>query len=387
MKSVPLSELRENPYFDAPVYLDDQYILLSPDVHATPDLLSRLERWGYEGVYCDGRPVEAPAYLATGKTAAANSTLELDVKEKQQMEKARDIYYGLITFTVDTFKRFAEANRLDLAVIAERLKELIELVKSSRDTILRLPEFVYISDNYLYQHSLNCAILSLAIGDSLRLPPHRLIELGIGALLHDIGMLKIPDGLYMAARPLSPKEWQMIKAHPILSYRILKGFSVSDTIALTAYEHHERMNGTGYPRALAGEKITLYSRILAVADSYESMTTKRPFKTNREGHAALVELLKGRGVFCDEAAIRALIYCLSVYPLGTTVLLSNGAMGRVIRTNPRSPKTPIVQILIDRDGNRLAEFAVASSSEAGTEQEPAIRRNLSWKEVEAHNLY
>jgi len=267
------------------------------------------------------------------------------------------------------------------------LKELIELLKSSRDTILRLPEYMYISDNYLHQHSLNCAILSLAIGDSQRLPPHRLIELGISALLHDIGMLKIPVGLYMAARPLSPKEWQMIKAHPMLSYRILKGFSVSDTIAHTAYEHHERMNGTGYPRALAGEKITLYSRILAVADSYESMTTKRPFKTKREGHAALVELLKGRGVFYDEAAIRALIYCLSVYPLGTTVLLSNGAMGRVIRTNPRSPKTPIVQILIDRDGNRLAEFAVASSSEAGTEQEPAIRRNLSWKEVEAHNLY
>jgi HD-GYP domain-containing protein (c-di-GMP phosphodiesterase class II) len=385
MKKLPLSELREKLYFDAPMYLDEGYILLSPDVHVPQDLLARLARWGYESVYCDGNPVEAPAH--SGPTVAAKSTLELDVQESQQMEQARKLYFSLIRFTVETFTRFAESNRLDLAGITERLKELIELVKSSRDTILRLPEFVYLSENYLHQHSLNCAILSLAIGDSLRLPPHRLIELGIGALLHDIGMLKIPDALYLNPRQLGPREWQMIKAHPMLSYRILKGFSVSDTIALTAYEHHERLDGTGYPRALAGEKITLYSRILAVADSYESMTTKRPFRVNREGHAALLELLKGRGQFYDDAAVRALIYCLSVYPLGTTVLLSNGAMGRVIRTDPRSPKTPVVQILIDRDGNRLKEFAAASSSEEGSGEAPAIRRNLSWKEVEAHNLY
>jgi len=117
------------------------------------------------------------------------------------------------------------------------------------------------------------------------------------------------------------------------------------------------------------------------------MPTKRPCRANREGHAALLELLKGRGVFYDEAAVRALIYCLSVYPLGTTVLLSSGAMGRVIRTDPRSPKTPIVQVLIDREGNRLAEFAAVGTSEQGSEQAPAIRRTLSWKEVEAHNLY
>jgi HD-GYP domain-containing protein (c-di-GMP phosphodiesterase class II) len=385
MKKLPLSELREKLYFDAPVYLDEGYILLSPDVRTPQELLARLERWSYDSVYCDGNPVEAPTHAAP--TVAAKSALELDVEESRQMERARKLYFALISYTVETFSRFAESNRLDVAGITERLKELIELVKSSRDTILRLPEFVYISDNYLHQHSLNCAILSLAMGDSLRLPPHRLIELGIGALLHDIGMLKLPEALYLNPRQLGPREWQMIKAHPMLSYRILKGFSVSDTIALTAYEHHERLDGTGYPRALAGEKITLYSRILAVADSYESMTTKRPFRVNREGHAALLELLKGRGLFYDEAPVRALIYCLSVYPLGTTVLLSNGAMGRVIRTDPRSPKTPIVQLLIDRDGNRLAEFAAVSTSEEGTEQAPAIRRNLNWKEVEAHNLY
>jgi HD-GYP domain-containing protein (c-di-GMP phosphodiesterase class II) len=386
MKHIALNELHENTYFDAPVFLDQGYILLSPDVQATPELVQRLDRWGYSGVYCEGGPAEAPAYLSGATAAAVKSMLELDIKEKQQMEQARKLYFSLLSFTVDSFKLFQESNRLDMTEIGERVKQLIEMIKSSRDSILRIPEFLFVSENYLYQHSVNCAILALAIGEMLKLPPHRLIELGIGALLHDIGMLKLPEYLYLSAKPLEPKEWQMIKAHPMLGYRLLKGFSVSDAIALTSWEHHERLNGSGYPRGLAGDKIALYSRILAVADSYDAITSKRTFKQAQEGHPGLLELLKGRRTLYEEAAVKALVYCLSLYPLGSLVLLSNGAIGRVIRTNPQSPKSPIVQILIDKDGNRLAELAVVQTAEKEGSAEPAVKRNLSWREVEAHNL-
>lgn len=387
MKSIPVSGLRPDSYFDAPVFLDPGYILLSPDVQADSALLQRLERWGFEQLLCDGSPVQAPAYLAPGQAAAAGSALDLDVKEKQAMENARRLYSGLFGFTVETFKHLKSSNRLDLGACTEQIKVAIALVKSSRDAVLRFPEFVHLADNYLYQHSVNSTILALAIGDALKLPPHRLIELGVGTLLHDIGMLKIPDQLYLTDKPLGPKERQMVRAHPMLGYRLLKGFSVSDTIALTAYEHHERLNGTGYPRALAGEKITLYSRIAAAADSYESMTAPRLFKPHRDGHGALLELLKERKLLYDETVCRALVACLSLYPLGSTVLLSDGALARVIRTHPQSPRTPGVQILIDRDGRRLEELAVANTSLEGGQGAPVIQRSLSWKEVEAFKLY
>lgn len=383
MKQIPLAVLRENTYFDSPVYLDEKYILLSPDVKTTSELLQRLERWGYTGVYCDGNPVEAPSYTQTGKMGTAKSILDLDLKEKQRMEAARKLYYSLLNFTVEGFKRFNQTNRLDLEAVTERVKELIEMVKASRDAILRYPEFVYVSHNYIYQHSVNSAILALAVGDMLKLPPHRQIEVGIGALLHDIGMQKIPENIYLTGRPLDPKEWQMVKAHAMLGYRILKGFSVSDAIALTAWEHHERLDGSGYPRSLKGDEITLYSRIIGAVCSYDAITAKRQFRSPQEGHSAQLELLKGRKTLYDENVIRALIYCLSLFPLGTLVLLSDGAIGRVVRTNPESPKTPFVQILIDKDGNRLTEMFIAKSSEQG---ELAVKRNLSWKEVEAHNL-
>jgi HD-GYP domain-containing protein (c-di-GMP phosphodiesterase class II) len=386
MKHIPLGELHENMYFDAPVFLAEGYILLSPDVQATPELMQRLERWGFDGVYSEGKPLEAPAHLSGARAAAVKSMLELDIKEKQQMEGARNLYFSLLNFTVENFKRFQESNRLDLAAISERVKQVIDMVKSGRDSLLRLPEFIFVSDNYLYQHSVNSAILSLVIGELLKLPPHRLIELGIGALLHDLGMLKLPEYLYLSSKPLEPKEWQMIKAHPMLGYRILKGFSVSDAIALTVWEHHERLNGSGYPRGLAGDKITLYSRILAVADSYDAITSKRGFKQMQEGHPGLLELLKGRKSLYEESMVKALIYCLSLFPLGSLVLLSNAAIGRVIRTNPRSPKAPIVQILIDKDGERLGELAVVQTAGEEGGPEPTVKRNLFWKEVEAHNL-
>jgi HD-GYP domain-containing protein (c-di-GMP phosphodiesterase class II) len=386
MKHIPLNELRENMYFDAPVFLSEGYILLSPDVQTTSELMQRLERWGFDGVLCEGGPVETPTYLSGAKSAAVKSMLELDIKEKQQLEGARKLYFSLLNFTVDNFKHFQDSNRLDLVAITERVKQVIEMVKSNRDYLLRLPEFLFISDNYLYQHSVNSTILALAMGDLLKLPPHRLIELGIGALLHDLGMLKLPEYLYLSSKTLEPKEWQMIKAHPMLGYRILKGLSVSDSIALTVWEHHERLNGSGYPRGLAGDKITLYSRILAVADSYDAITSKRVFKQLLEGHPGLLELLKGRKSLYEESVVKALIYCLSLFPLGSLVLLSNAAIGRVIRTNPSSPKAPTVQILIDKDGNRLSELAIVQTAGEEGGSVPAVKRNLFWKEVEAHNL-
>ena len=386
MRQIPLNELRENMYFDAPVFLDEGYILLSPDVQTAPELLQRLERWGFDGVYCEGNSVEAPAHLSGATSAAVKSMLELDIKEKEQMQGARDLYFSLLDFVMDSFKRFQEVNRLDMAEITERVKQVIEMVKFSRDSILRIPEFVFVNENYLYQHSVNSTILALAIGDLLKLPPHRQIELGIGTLLHDIGMLKLPEYVYLSSKPLEPKEWQMIKAHPMLGYRLLKGFSLSDSIALTAWEHHERLSGSGYPRGLAGDKITLYSRIVAVADSYDAITSKRMYKQLQEGHSALLELLKGRKTLYEESVVMALIYCLSLFPLGSLVLLSDAAIGRVIRTNTRSPRAPIVQILIDKEGNRLGELAVVQTAEREGGSEPFVKRQLFWKEVEAHNL-
>ena len=383
MKEISVSELQPDNYFDSPVFLDDAFILLSPDTPVTEQLIQRLKQWGYENVLCDGRISQAPAYISSGAATTAASVLDMDIREKQQIEEARKLYYALVNFTLESFKKYKEDGKLNIPRLSERIKLLIDMVKSSRDAILRYSEFSYPSENYMYVHSVNSAILALAIGDLMKLPPHRMIELGVGALLHDIGMLKLPDAVYLKEEDLSEKEFQIVRAHTTLGYKILKGFSVAEEIALAAEEHHERLDGSGYPKALSGEEISLYSRIVAVVCSYDAITSKRLFKSQNDPHAAVMELLKERNTKYDETVVRSLIVCLSAYPLGSLVLLSDESIGRVTKINPESPRFPFVQVLVDGEGNPIDEPLLIKTAESDG---ISIQRCLGPQEAEKLDL-
>lgn len=373
MKALRLEDILPNSYFDAPVYLDERYVLASPDVQVSGELIERLRRWGYVEVLTDGTTTEAPSYLSTAAATATASVLDAGIRERQQLDAAKRLYYASAGFAVEDLKGYKEEGRLNIARVTERVKPLIDMIRSSRDAILRYPEFAFQPENYLYAHSLNTAILSLAVGDLLKLPPHRMIELGIAALLHDLGMLKLPEALYLSSRPLEAKEVQMVRAHTTLGYRILKGFSVSEDIALAAYEHHERVDGSGYPRGLKADKISLFSRIVGAACAYDAIVSKRQFREAKDMHLGLLEVLRERNRLFDDKVARALVLCLSPYPLGSLVRLTDNSVARVVKTNPENPKYPYVTLLVDKDGNPVAEPVLARTDEAG----PAVQRTLT----------
>jgi len=125
---------------------------------------------------------------------------------------------------------------------------------------------------------------------------------------------------------------------------MLKSFDFPLAICLAALEHHERENATGYPRRLTSDKISLYSKIIAVACSYEALSSKRPHKEAKDGYTGMLELLKNEGKQYDDTIVRALVLSLSIYPIGLYVLLSNGKKGQVVDINPENPRFPIVQI-------------------------------------------
>jgi HD-GYP domain-containing protein (c-di-GMP phosphodiesterase class II) len=133
----------------------------------------------------------------------------------------------------------------------------------------------------------------------------------------------------------------------VLSFNLLKSFDFPLVISLAALEHHERENGTGYPQKLTGDKISLYAKIIAVACSYEALSTKRPHKEAKDGYTGMLELLRNEGKQYDETVVRALVFSLSIYPIGLYVLLSNGKKGQVVDINPENPRCPIVQVFGD----------------------------------------
>jgi len=376
MNKILISSIPPNAYFSAPVYLDDRYILLSQDTPVREPLLRRLRTWGYSYVFSDGQPTAAPA-LSTLSGVPEPITLDDDVKDQDQFKTAQQFFNELLNFIEGVFTLFATKNELSIPKITEKVKDLITQVKEQRNYILRLADLSSQLKNYIVIHTAKTAILSLAIGMQMKLPPHKLIELGMASLLHEIGMIRLPPQLYMSNRILTPEEKRAITAHPIIGYKILKTFSFPVSVCLTVLEHHEHIDGTGYPRQLSGDQISLSARILAVAGSYAALVSKRPYRPGKDGHSSILDLLRGKGTQYDENVLKALIFVVSLYPIGTYVQLANGSKGVVMEPNVENPRFPLVKIYIADTGDPLKEPVLVKTDTEATK----IVRVLTKEEI------
>ena len=376
MNKILISSIPPNAYFSAPVYLDDRYILLSQDTPVREPLLRRLRTWGYSYVFSDGQPTAAPA-LPTLSGVPEVITLDDDVKDQDQFKTAQQFFNELLNFIEGVFTLFVTKNELSIPKIMEKAKDLITQVKEQRNYILRLADLSSQLKSYIVIHTAKTAILSLAIGMQMKLPPHKLIELGMAALLHEIGMIRLPPQLYLSNRILTPEEKRAITAHPIIGYKILKTFSFPVTVCLAVLEHHEHIDGTGYPRQLSGDQISLPARILAVAGSYAALVSKRPYRPGKDGHSSILDLLRGKGTQYDENVLKALIFVVSLYPIGTYVQLANGSKGVVLEPNVENPRFPLVKIYIADTGDPLKEPVLVKTDTEATK----IVRVLTKEEI------
>ncbi len=375
MRQLSIQDLPVNSYVDAPVYLDERYILLAPDIPVTEALIRRLVDWEFTQVLTAGKVVGAPASDASG---VKGNSLNKNLKEQETVNQVLAAYRQRVIEVAAIFERYKTKNELKIEGITDLVKGLIGLVKSQPRYALNLPDVDTPDAGFLPCHAVKSSILAAALADFLKLPPHRAIEVGIAGLLHTIGMMRIPPEIYLSDRPLTPREKQMIIAHPILSFRALKEAGFPMQIAVAVLEHHERMDGSGYPRKLTGERLSLYGKIVGVASSYVAAVSERPFRQARDGHSGIMDLLRDAGKFYDEAVLRALVFTLSIYPIGTHVELGNKSVGVVIRTNPASPKLPVVRLLLNARREPYPDLPMVQVEESG---ELSIQRPLTIEEA------
>lgn len=231
-----------------------------------------------------------------------------------------------------------------------------EIVNTSMPSILRNPNaFLWLSrlkaqDSYTYTHSIDACTLAIVFGRSLGLPREELEPLAMGTLLADIGKMKIPPALLQKKTRLTPEEFVLVKQHVQYTVEILqKTEGISDEIIEVAYHHHERYNGKGYPKGLAGENIPLYARMAAIADCYDAMTSNRPYAEAISPHSALQKLYEFRNIDFQDELVEQFTQCLGAYPVGTLVELSTGQVGVVLAQNRVRRLRPQVMLLLDAD--------------------------------------
>ncbi|WP_010258232.1 HD-GYP domain-containing protein [Treponema primitia] len=342
-----VKDLAPESFFSQTVYLPDQrFVIAAPEMAITAAMKSTLQEWGFQTVLSEGEPREdySPEEIPAGGSAPIAPKESVDA---EHLKKAEALYMNFQHYVESLFAQMSLNNPPQLNEMAEKIKYLCDAIRADRRYLLRVlrnagPET---EQNYLTSHTVKSTILAIIIGSYLKLTSHRLIEMGVAAMLHEAGMLRLQSRVYMNKDALSRDEQKAILSHPILGFNMLKSFSLPLSVTIPALEHHERENGEGYPRRLTGDKISLYSKIIAVACTYEALTNNRPYKEAKDGFAGMLDLLKNEGKQYDDTVIRALVFSLSIYPIGLYVLLSNGKKGQVVDVNPENPRYPMVQLL------------------------------------------
>lgn len=368
MNSFKIEELNENTYFTQDVILDKTFLLLTNSLAFNNSLKKALIDWEFTEVYSEGT-IKSNTYEpspfkdlpkdfsvienAQQKISASDFFNDVVGSDSNRLEAVEIIYNEYITYINTLFTRYATHKELNLESISATIKEFCFFVKDNRRYVLRIqPNFdTNDSRNYITIHAMRSTVLAITIGLHLRLPLTKLVELGVTCLLHEIGMLKLSPSLYLSDRKLTPSEKNIINTHPVISYNILKEYNFPLSICLGVLEHHEKENGMGYPRRLMKDKISMYAKIISVACSFEAITSPRKYKEAQSSHLAMVELLKNNGAQYDETVIKALLFSLSLYPIGAYVYLTNGKIGQVTDVNPENPKNPLVQLLTDFNDN------------------------------------
>lgn len=373
MKRLPIDEIPPGRYFTRPVFLDDNYILLSPETQVTGELVNRLKEWSYDSVATEGEQIETPIVSEDENAAPVAVSVDQDVREAALFREAEQFYGELLSFVERTFTTFVTKNSINANQVSDTVKGVIDIVKSHRRYMLRLSEMEAKERNYIVTHSAKTTVVAIAVGQALRQPTHKLIEIGSAALLHEIGMVRLPPQLYMSTRQLSDKERQAVTAHTVLGFKILKQLQFPMAVCLAVLECKENLDGTGYPRKLTAERIGLYAKIIMVAGSFVALTSQRPFRDPLDGHAAIVEMLQRKGQMYDETVLRGLVTLVSIYPIGTFVQLVNGTSGMVVDTNADNPRAPQVRVILGPNGERYAEQVVVDTN---GDLEHAVKRAL-----------
>jgi len=243
--------------------------------------------------------------------------------------------------------------RLNIKAVKEVVDSIIDELLANREVLFHLAD-IRSYDDYTFFHSVNVCILSLMTAITLGYNQLKLKELGIGALLHDIGKIRLSKKLLNKPEELTSEEYQLIRKHPEFGYQILRTYD--DVPLLSAHvslQHHERWDGKGYPRRLAGEQIHEYARIVAVADVYDALLADRPYRPAYSVNQAVTNISRMSNTYFQPRAVAALVSNIAVFPIGSVVMLSTGQTGIVVDVNSNYPTRPVVKVVYDQYGNKM----------------------------------
>lgn len=330
MRLLPIKSLQPGMRLAKKIYNEEGLILLSDEVELTASLIKRLSSLGIDFVYIsDPRTadIQIPALIS-------------EETERMAMQELQSSFLKISSHSLKGLV-YPYLGKTFLNVVETIMKDL-----GSREDVMIMLGNIHSTDQTLFRHSLNVCIYTLMLGKAFGYSHQELTVLGLGAILHDIGKTKIDPSILHKPERLSSIEFEVMKQHAEIGYKLLKDEpGIPLQAAHCAYQHHERIDGSGYPRGLKGNDIHDYAQWISIADSYDAMTSQRVYNQALLPHQAVEILYAGCGTLYEKQKLEIFRDHVAIYPLGMTVVLNTGEIGVVSKIHPFAPQRPVVRVL------------------------------------------
>lgn len=324
MRIVALQDRLVGETLAMPIHGDGGRLMLGKNVRLTPGIIESLKKRGYTRVAIEDQMMN-----------------DVEADEVLQ-EETRLVTVKALSGVTNSILQGTPG---DLQPVRQALDAIMEEIRQNPNAMIALYSLCSFDEN-IYGHSINTCVLSLAIAGDMGLPEATLRQVGIGALLHDVGKVLVPKTILNKPASLTDEEYGLVKTHTSKGFEMLQTcYNVGTVTAHAALDHHERLDGSGYPRQVKGDNISLIGRIIAVADVYEAMVSPRPQRRAHLPDYVQTYMVQNKCTLFDPDAVDAMLRRVAAYPNGLILSLWGGYVAVVVRQDPRCNTRPVVRIV------------------------------------------
>ncbi len=285
-----------------------------------------------------------------------SSVLEELSEDQSPPLDASDWYQRACRFVEGVFGKVRSNETPNLSEGEDLIEEIVQACVRGNvpQELLIKAQYGDETNSFLTNKAVNVTVFAIFMGDTLGLPKERLAELGLAALLHDIGKIRVPEEILYKEGSLRDDELAVLRKYPHDSFEILQGLGEKyHNIAECALHLNERLDGSGFPQGLQGEAINPYARIIGILELYEAMTHNRPQRQKFTHFEAVKEIIKTKKDAFQRELLKAFLKTFGIFPLHCLVKLNSGAIGRVIQTHEEQPLRPKIEIIVDAQKKRV----------------------------------